>query len=114
MKSIAVPVVRRPTAARPRKAGHPQTPPQDHVVGGKVGAPRPATAPVQSAKHRYHVGQRLRLAGGGSAWTRASGSCKVTALLPHESGPFLYRVRSEAESFERVVAEVDLALAELS
>jgi hypothetical protein len=28
--------------------------------------------------------------------------------MPHEGGPFLYRIRSEVENFERVVAEADL------
>jgi hypothetical protein len=33
----------------------------------------------------------------------------VTFLLPFEGGQVLYRVRSPAESFERVVAEGDLS-----
>jgi len=41
---------------------------------------------------------------------RAGSFCKVTALLPYEGhGSLLYRVRSETEQFERVVAEADLS-----
>lgn len=68
---------------------------------------RPTTAqPV----HRFHVGEKLRLAGGGRAIARGEGSCKVVSLLPYEGrGILLYRVRSETESYERVVAEIDLS-----
>ena len=45
---------------------------------------------------------------GGRAWQRAETMCKVMALLPQEAGPLRYRVRSEMESFERVVEEIDL------
>lgn len=85
----------------------------DHGVGGEVGparAPRPLT---RALRHRYHVGQRLRMLGGGSTWGRLDGYCKVVALMPHEGGTFNYRVRSEAENFERIVAEADLTLPEL-
>jgi hypothetical protein len=111
-KSIAVPVTRR-SAVKPRRAGHPQSAP-DQVVGGQVGPPRaPAREFRPTSKHRYHVGQRLRLLGGGSAWSRSGGACKVIAQMPSERGTFHYRVRSEVESFERVVAEADLAPIEL-
>jgi hypothetical protein len=109
-----VPVTRRAPQKKARRAGHPQIAPEDIGVGGKVGPlrsqPRPARA---TAHHRYHIGQRLRLMGGGSTWARSSGGCKVIALMPHEGGAFYYRVRSETESFERIVAEADLALPEL-
>ena len=111
MKSIAVPVTRKRTAsasAKPRPSGRP-TPPTDSHVGGMVGAPRrPAPAVAALASHRYHVGERLQMLGGGRSWARTGGVCRITALMPHETGPLLYRVRSEAETFERVVAEDDL------
>jgi len=60
--------------------------------------------------HRYHVGERLRLGGGGYSVARVAASCKVVSLLPYEGqGALLYRVRSDAEAFERVVAEGDLS-----
>jgi hypothetical protein len=115
MKSIAVPVTRR-SAAKTRRAGHPQTPP-DEGIGGLIGAPvrpRPFVAGVPitikpTPKHRYHVGQRLRLLGGGNYWARNAGTCRIVALMPFEGTALFYRVRSETESFERVVAEADLA-----
>lgn len=111
LKSIAVPITRKRTAAaaaKPRPSGRP-LPPVDSHVGGMVGAPRRAAPALTAAiAHRFHVGQRLQMLGGGRSWARAGGVCKVTALMPHERGPLLYRVRSEMESFERVVAEDDL------
>lgn len=79
--------------------------------------PVPPTAARQSARavvsaptHRYRVGERLRMGGGGYSISRAAASCKVLALLPYEGrGSLLYRVRSESEAFERVVAEADLS-----
>lgn len=47
---------------------------------------------------------------GGYSVARAAASCKIVALLPYEGqGQLLYRVRSETEAFERVVAEADLS-----
>lgn len=108
IKNIAVPVTRKRSAAKPRPAGRP-TPPLDSHVGGIAGAAR-RPAPIMAAppKHRYRVGERLQMMGGGRSWARAEAICRVTALMPHERGPLLYRVRSEMESFERVVAEEDL------
>ena len=56
-----------------------------------------------------HVGQRLRLLGGGNYWARNAGTCRIVSLMPFEGTALFYRVRSETESFERVVAEADLA-----
>jgi hypothetical protein len=112
MKSIAVPATRR-MGTKPRRGGHPANAP-DQVVGGSIGPYRKAAAIASTppASHRYRIGQRLRLLGGGATWARQSGYCKVIALMPHEAGVFLYRVRSDIESFERVVAESDLRLPE--
>ena len=67
--------------------------------------------PVQpQPAHRYRVGERLRLGHGGYTVARVAASCKVIALLPYEGhGALLYRIRSDAEAFERVVAEADLS-----
>ena len=108
IKSIAVPVTQRAPARKPRRAGHPQAAP-DQSVGGDVGPPRePPRRFRPQGTHRYRIGQRLRIAGGGRYWGHLGGYCRVIALMPHESGPFLYRIRSETENFERIVAEVDL------
>ena len=108
MKSIAVPVTRRAPAKKPRRAGRPQFAP-DQTVGGDVGPPRlPARQLRPVGHHRYSVGQRLRVLGGGNHWSRQGGYCSIVSLMPHEGGQFLYRIRSEGESFERIVAEADL------
>ena len=60
--------------------------------------------------HRYRIGEKLRMTGGGQSVQRAASLCKVVFLLPYEGrGALLYRVRSDTESFERIVAEADLA-----
>ena len=47
---------------------------------------------------------------GGTVIARVGSACKVVALLPYEGrGSLLYRVRSDAEQYDRVVAEIDLA-----
>jgi hypothetical protein len=62
--------------------------------------------------HRYVVGDRLRMGNGGYSSNRIASTCRITALLPYEGhGPLLYRVHSDAEAFERVVAEADLSRA---
>ena len=106
-KSIAVPVTRRQAVGKAKRAA----PATGEAAGGMVAefrrqAPQQATAhPV----HRFHIGQKLTMARGSRDIARPAALCEVVALLPHESGPLLYRVRSELESFERVVDEVDLA-----
>lgn len=67
---------------------------------------RVAVQPV----HRYRVGEKLRMTGGGQSVQRVASLCKVVFLLPYEGrGALLYRVRSDTESFERIVSEADLA-----
>ena len=110
LKSIAIPVNRRTSSGKAKRAGHPPPLGAEHRVGGMVGARRKAPSPrAAHATHAYHIGQRLLLRGGGNDWARAASTCEVVAALPHEGGPFLYRVRSELEQFERVVAEADLS-----
>ena len=95
-KSIAVPINSRSTGGKGRPAPESEAP-QD------LGAAR-------ETFHAYRVGQRLQMRNGGNVLSRAAGPCQVISLLPHESGPPLYRVQSEAENFERIVAEADLSL----
>jgi hypothetical protein len=70
-----------------------------------------AARPVQAAPvHSFRVGDRLRMGSGGYSVARIAATCKVVALLPYEGhGALLYRVRSDAEAFERVVAEAVLS-----
>jgi hypothetical protein len=114
MKSIAVPVTRRSASNKLRRAGHPQMPPDEGLIAQVATLPRQrvitASIPTKpTPKHRYHVGQRLRLLGGGNYWARNSGTCRVIMLMPYEGGGLFYRVRNETENFERVVAEGDLS-----
>src|SRR5437870_9939863 len=62
---------------------------------------RPARRTVAAPEHRYRIGERLRMAGGGYSAARQAAACKVVARLPYEgSGALLYRVRSDTEQFE--------------
>jgi hypothetical protein len=111
-KSIAIPPTAGPrrnkrgtTSARPAEPDH------DEAAGGPPQAQRrtPPRSTRGQPAHRYHVGERLRMGGGGNVLARSAAYCKVIALLPFEGhGPLLYRVRSETEQFERIVPEVDL------
>lgn len=58
--------------------------------------------------HLYKVGQVLDLSSSPRVSNRPSGPCEVVTCLPHENGPVLYRVKSRAETNERVVEENDL------
>ena len=109
-KSIAVPS--NPGARRGKRV----TAVVDPTAANEDTAPisparRPPVRPtLAQPTHRYHAGERLRMAQGGYSVVRAGSFCKVTALLPYEGkGALLYRVRSETEQFERVVAEGDLS-----
>lgn len=107
-KSIAVPVTRRQAVGKAKRAV--ETPSMDSAAGGSV--PEFRRLPQQASLHpvhRFRVGQRLTMARGSRDIARPAALCEVVALLPHEAGPLLYRVRSELESFERVVDEADLA-----
>lgn len=70
---------------------------------------RPARRTTPKLTHSYRIGDRLRMNGGGQSVQRAASGCKVISLLPYEGhGALLYRVRSDTESFDRIVAEADL------
>ncbi len=111
IKSVAIAPTQAGKARKARPAGRPHAT-SDSRLGGMVGpAPRRAR-PLLTAEPLYHIGQRLVLLGGGNRWARMQSLCRVLAVLPYEGGPFQYRVRSEVESYERVVAEADLAPAD--
>ena len=109
IKSIAIPATRRRGTGKSRASGHP-APSAEVRVNGLVSPARRVAGPVTpAAEPLYQIGQRLALKGGGNHWARTASTCSVTAVLPRDAGPFLYRVRSEAENYERVVAEADLS-----
>lgn len=108
IKSIAVPVTRR-TATKAKRAGRP-APAADARVGGSVGEFRRQPQPVTAQPtHQYRVGQHLAMARGSLQIARSAAGCVVVALVPYEAGGLRYRVRSDVESFERIVDEADLA-----
>ena len=64
---------------------------------------------LQSPTHQFRTGQRLSLSAVFGDGRRAAG-CKIISLVPYEGyGSLRYRVRSDSEQFERVVAEADLS-----
>jgi hypothetical protein len=56
------------------------------------------------SEHRYRVGQAVTYLGR----ERASGTYKITQLMPREGGDFQYRIRNANEPHDRVVKESDL------
>lgn len=108
-KSIAIPP--NPSArVGGRRAAARKTEPGDDTVMLSPALAKPARSARPQPAHRYHIGERLRMRNGGYSVARAAAYCKVVLLLPYEGrGALLYRVRSETESFERIVAEADLS-----
>ncbi len=56
---------------------------------------------------KFGDGQRVSIVKSG-AFSAPSGPCRVISALPLERGPQQYRVRSEAESFDRIIDEARL------
>ncbi|MEQ1770167.1 MAG: hypothetical protein ABL879_10030 [Devosia sp.] len=109
-KSIAVPP--KSGASGKRRGAAPARPASPPPAEAEVPATARTVARPTLAKpaHRYHIGQRLHLGNGGNIISRAAAFCTVVSLLPYEGrGSLFYRVRSESEQFERVVAEGDLS-----
>jgi len=102
IKSIAVPVTRKRMSAPRMRPSRPD-------MADDEGLRRPRLASRPEAVHRYRIGERVRMMGGGSNWARSEAVCSIVALLPHERGPVLYRVQSDAENCQRVVEETDLS-----
>ena len=101
----------------PTKRGGGRKQPSPTISTEDDDAPIPATPlarPVRRVaaqpEHRYRVGERLRMTGGGQSVQRTSSACNIVSLLPYEGrGALLYRVRSDAETYERIVSEADLS-----
>jgi hypothetical protein len=108
IKSIAVPVTRRSAIAKSRQSRG-EASKADDRTGLPVEFRREPMPTTPRPVHRYRVGQRLVMARGSRDIARAASMCQVVAILPHENGPLLYRVRSDNESYERIVDEIDLA-----
>ncbi len=111
-KSIAIPPTRRPAATpQPRRRGRPAPRPEAALGTDPVPAAAPRAPAAAANRHRFRIGQRLLMAGGGNNWSRTRSLCSVVFLMPFESGsPLRYRVRSDEENFDRIVDEADLGL----
>lgn len=63
-------------------------------------------------QHKYKVGQMVDVRPDPGRSNRLAGLSEILTQMPHDRGPLLYRVRSVAEAYDRVVAESDLALSD--
>ncbi len=59
--------------------------------------------PTQSETHRYKLGQAVNVES--PLFPRPPGTCRITACLPPLGTHLQYRIKSDGEVFERVVAE---------
>jgi hypothetical protein len=63
------------------------------------------------AQYKYNAGQRVSVSrGAGAAFP--GGSYRVVGALPSGDGPQQYRIRNEAEMFDRVIDETRLEAVE--
>lgn len=62
------------------------------------------------AQPKFGAGQRVSIVRSG-AFSAPSGHYRVVQPLPRDRGPQQYRVRNEAENFDRVMDEVRLEAA---
>jgi hypothetical protein len=76
------------------------------------------TFPLRQKKdamaHLYKAGQMVELRSAPKHSNRLSGPCEILSCLPHDKGPFFYRVQSQLEGIQRVVDEVDLSPSDIS
>jgi hypothetical protein len=61
----------------------------------------------QMPRPKFGAGQRVSIVRSG-AFSAPSGTYSVVSVLPVERGPHQYRVRGDAETFDRVIDEVRL------
>lgn len=103
--SIAIPPKRRPSRTAKVK---------DEISDTLMFAPssplrQPPRPTLAQPSHRFSVGERLNLSAGLRTTVRVNAVCTVVSLLPYEGrGSLQYRIRSDAEQFERIVTESDL------
>jgi hypothetical protein len=61
------------------------------------------------AQHRFKVGQLVDFSPARPGVPTPGRQYVIVRLLPVEGGEFLYRVKSKAETFERIAKESELA-----
>ncbi|MBK6704698.1 MAG: hypothetical protein IPL62_02410 [Caulobacteraceae bacterium] len=59
------------------------------------------------AQPKFSAGERVSITRA-VGFSAISSACRVVAPLPRDAGPQQYRVRSEAESFDRIIDEARL------
>lgn len=89
-------------AARHRKA----TPARAPLVPIAIVQPR---EPSPAERHRFSVGDEVRVISTSGMWFKHGVDYRITAALPPQAGKLQYRIKNEAEPFERVVSESQLA-----
>ncbi|NWG92884.1 MAG: hypothetical protein HXY21_10335 [Parvularculaceae bacterium] len=65
--------------------------------------------PSPAERHRFSVGDEVRVISTSGMWFKHGVEYRVTAALPPQAGKLQYRIKNEAEPFERVVSESQLA-----
>jgi len=66
--------------------------------------------PTPEEKHRFNVGDNVRVISTAGMWFKNGIEFKVTAALPPVQGKLQYRIKNDNEAFERVVSESQLAV----
>jgi len=64
-------------------------------------------SPVE--RHRFSVGEDVRVVSTSGMWFKHGIEFKITAALPPQGGKLQYRIKNDQEPFERVVSESQLA-----
>lgn len=67
-------------------------------------------SPVE--RHRFSVGDQVRVVSTSGMWFKHGIDYRVTAALPPQAGKLQYRIKNEQEPYERVVSESQLASAQ--
>lgn len=65
--------------------------------------------PSPAERHRFSVGDEVRVISTSGMWFKHGVEYRITAALPPQAGKLQYRIKNEAEPFERVVSESQLA-----
>ena len=61
------------------------------------------------ARHKYKIGQRVSFTPGRTTMAASGREYKVIRQLPEQNGQNQYRIKSIAETFERMAVEGELA-----
>lgn len=59
------------------------------------------------AQTKFSAGERVAITRG-AGFSIRDAACRIVAALPRESGPQQYRIRSEGETFDRIIDEARL------